>query len=248
MKKLITKAAIAAFFITGNLSAQSSMEIHDVFGNMVDGDTMYYWVAVNGTHYTDFHQYNMSDSAITYKVKKTQVQMTATSSAWFCVYHNSDPNDQQSQCYIPTTFNSGDFVTDTGAHNLLLADFAAGANAGISIVTYKFYDKFNTADSSVITLVYNVTPVGVEELAPSGIVSMYPNPAEDNTTIRFSNESGNNSLIQITDVAGRVVFTQTIIGTSGTVSISCSDWGKGMYFVSVIADDKATAVQRLIVR
>lgn len=248
MKKLITKAAIAAFFITGNLSAQSSMEIHDVFGNMVDGDTMYYWVAVNGTHYTDFHQYNMSDSAITYKVKKTQVQMTATSTAWFCVYHNSDPNDQQSQCYIPTTFNSGDFVTDTGAHNLLLADFAAGANTGISIVQYKFYDKNNTSDSSVITLIYNVTPVGVQETQGASITRMYPNPADENTVIQLNNTTSQSSTIQISDVTGRIVYTQSVNATNGSLVVPCSEWGKGIYMVSVISEDRITSVQRLIVQ
>lgn len=248
MKKLFSKAAFAAFFITGTLSAQSSMEIHDVFGNIVDGDTMYYYVPVNGTHYTDFHQYNLRDTAITYKVKKTQVAMTATSSAWFCIYYNSDANNPQSQCYIPSTMNSGDFVTDSAAHNLLLADFAAGANTGVSIVTYKFYDKYNTADSSVITLIYNVTPVGVQESSAASITSMYPNPADENATIQFSNGSVENATIQITDVAGRVVFSRSMNSSNGTFTVPCSEWERGMYMVSVLAEDRITSVQRLIVQ
>lgn len=247
MKNIFSKAAIAAFFITGTLSAQSSMEIHDVFGNTVDGDTLNYYVPVNGTHYTDFHQYNITNSSVTYKVQKTQVTMTATSSAWFCVYHNSDANDPQSQCYIPSTMNSGDFVTDTGAHNLLLADFAAGANPGISIVKYKFYDKFNTADSSVITLIYNVTPVGVQENTAASITGMYPNPAAENTTILFSNLHNENATIQITDVAGRVVFSQSMKGSNGSFTVPCSEWESGLYMVSVLCEDRITSVQRLIV-
>ncbi len=247
MKKLFSKAAIAAFFITGTLSAQSSMEIHDVFGNIVDGDTMYYYVPVNGTHYTDFHQYNLRDTAITYKVKKTQVAMTATSSAWFCIYYNSDANNPQSQCYIPSTMNSGDFVTDSAAHNLLLADFAAGANSGVSIVTYKFYDKYNTADSSVITLIYVVTPVGVEEVVAPAITAMYPNPTNGNTAIQLSNASDENATVQVTDMTGRVVFMQSMNVTGDVFNIPSSEWEKGIYMVSVISDNRITSVQQLIV-
>jgi hypothetical protein len=247
MKNLFIKAALAAFFIAGNLSAQSSMEIHDVFGNIVDGDTMYYYVAVNGTHYTDFHQYNLRDTAITYKVKKTQVTMTATSSAWFCVYANSDANNPQSQCYIPSTVNSGDFVTDSAAHNMLLADFAAGANTGISIVQYKFYDKYNPADSSVITLVYNVTPVGISENAQNEIVSVYPNPAEDKTVISLTNTSESASIV-ITDLYGRTVFSQSMNPAVNSVAISTKEWSSGIYFVNVIREGKITSTQKLMVR
>lgn len=223
------------------------MEIHDVFGNIVDGDTMYYYVPVNGTHYTDFHQYNLRDTAITYKVKKTQVAMTATSSAWFCIYYNSDANNPQSQCYIPSTMNSGDFVTDSAAHNLLLADFAAGANSGFSIVTYKFYDKYNTADSSVITLIYVVTPVGVDEVQAPSITALYPNPTNGNAAIQVSNACDENTAIQVTDMTGRVVFTQSMNATGDVFSIPSSGWEKGIYLVSVISENRITALQRLIV-
>lgn len=248
MTNIFSKAAIAAFFISGTLSAQSSMEIHDVFGNIVDGDTMYYYVPANGTHYTDFHQYNLRDTAITYKVKKTQVVMTATSSAWFCVYHNSLANDPQSQCYIPSTVNSSDFVTDSAAHNLLLADFAAGANFGVSIVQYKFYDKYNPSDSSVITLIYNVTPVGVQENTAASITGMYPNPSSENTTIQFSNATAENATIQITDVTGRVVFSQPMNASNGSFTVPCSEWESGLYMVSVLSEDRITSVQRLIIQ
>ncbi len=252
MKKLISLAAPViigtAFFFPTLLSAQSTIEIEDFNGNDVTNDTNYYWVAVGASHQIDFNQYNVGTTDITYKVNKAE-NLVAGATAWFCIYHNADPNDPQSQCYIPATLNSGNFITDTGSFNMLLADFAAGTNFGISVVRYKFYDLNNPTDTGNITLIYNVTPVGIaESFVPAGSLNdVYPNPSNGTTNISYSSNSTAKSEIVITDLTGKEIYREQTNSQTGTTSVNTSSWAQGLYTISLVNDGVVVARKKLVV-
>lgn len=246
MKKNIFKAALVlgSAFLFQPAFAQQHFE--DPNGNDVTGDTIDYWVAVSGSHTTDFDQINTSGQTITYKVQKTNTVITATASTWFCVYHNADPGDLQSQCYIPNTTLSGNFITDSSSFNMLLCDFAAGTSTGITIVKYKFFDVNNTNDSCTIWLRYNVTPTGIPESHHAILGEPFPNPATTNfsAAYSFSNDNGGNAVV--TDLSGKTVYTQSLSAQSGMLNIETSSWAKGVYMLS-LTDENGIAARRKIV-
>lgn len=241
MKKLFLKAIPVgiAFLFAAEVNAQSSIEIRDAFtGTVITADTLYYWVALGTSHQYDFDYYNVGSASITYKMNKTNLQLQTNASSWFCLYHNNDPADPQSQCYIPSVINSGNFITEPGEFNTLLADFSAGStNTGTSIVRYKWYDINNPADSAVLVLVYNVTPVGIAESSAGSLGEPYPNPANGLVTIPYD-FTGENGEIIITDAAGRVVYQQALHTVTATIELNCGEWATGMYFIT-LADDNA---------
>lgn len=236
---------LGSAFLCQSAIAQSS-HFEDPNGNDVTGDTIDYWVAISGSHQTDFDQVNTSGQTITYKVQKTNTVITGTASTWFCVYHNADPGDVQSQCYIPSTTLSGNFITDSSSFNMLLCDFAAGTSPGITIVKYKFYDINNTNDSCTIWLRYNVTPTGIAESHNATLGEPYPNPATVNFAVsyNFTDDNGGNAVV--TDLTGKTIFTQSLSAQSGMLNIETSTWAKGVYMLS-LTDENGIAARRKIV-
>jgi hypothetical protein len=63
---------------------------------------------------------------------------------------------------------------------------------------------------------------------------MYPNPAT--STINVSSKSEPISLIEITDINGRIVSTRSFSGAS-TVEMNVSELNAGVYFVEVTSEN-----------
>jgi len=79
--------------------------------------------------------------------------------------------------------------------------------------------------------------VGVPELAAAGTgISVYPNPASDNITVDLEKLQNKNAQISIYDVTGKLVRSYSTAGNR--LSINRDGLQSGMYFISVIADDK----------
>ena len=228
--------------------SQVTSELRDFYdSSLVTNDTMYFWVGLGQAHAYNFNQYNISANQVTYKVRKANLQLMSGASSNFCIYHNNDAGDPQSQCYIPSIMLSGTFSTDPGEYNTLLADFSAGTTTtGISIVRYTFFDIGNANDSITITLIYNVTPVGVAESMGVNLGEPFPNPASTSVTVEYSFNKTNTGTAVVTDLNGRVIYYRAITSESDKLVIETSSWAKGVYLLSV-ADENGIAAKRKIV-
>lgn len=251
MKKFILKAVPffgIAFLFAAEAKAQTTIEIRDSYTQgVITDDTIYFYVALGSTHQYDFDYFNVGSQPVTYKFTKTNVQLQPGASSWFCVYHNNDANDPQSQCYIPSVTNSGNFATDPGEFNTLLADFSAGTtNTGISIVNYKYYDISNPNDSALLTLVYNVTPVGITESFAGSLGEPYPNPASSSVTIPYQ-FAGENATMVITDATGRIVLSEVLSNRTSAFVLNTETWATGIYFVSLSNAERIVARRKLVV-
>lgn len=251
MTKNILKAALifgSAFFISAQAKAQVSSEVRDFYNsNVMTNDTAYFWVNLGSAHAYNFNQYNISTNPVTYKVRKVNMQLMSGAQSNFCLYHNNDAGDPQSQCYIPTVTLSGTFTTDPGEYNTLLADFNAGTTTpGVSIVRYTFFDMSNANDSVILTLVYNVTPVGIAESFGTTLGEPYPNPATSHVSVayQFSNENGGNATV--TDLSGNIIYVQALSSKEGMLQLETSSWAKGVYMIS-LTDENGMAARRKIV-
>jgi hypothetical protein len=247
MKNILLKAALVlgSAFLFQQGSAQTS-HFEDAWGNDVTGDTMDYWVAANNSHQIHFDQVNTSGAQQTYKFYKTNTVITSTATTWFCVFHNADAADLQSQCYIPTTQQSANFVTEAQEFNQLLCDYAAGSVFGITIVRYRAVNINDPMDTAVIWLRYNATPVGIAEPNSATLGEPYPNPATDNISALYSFINDNGGTAVVYDMAGNAVYTQALRNESGLLKIETATWAKGVYMLS-LTDENGIAARRKIV-
>ena len=108
---------------------------------------------------------------------------------------------------------------------------------------------FTIPDTSVglSTLLYNrFGTVGIEEQKNNFSISTpYPNPTHDVINIPVSVSNKTNLKIEITNTLGQVVKTLTVANAAGqqVIKIKIADYAKGIYFVSVTANEKTSSAK-----
>ncbi len=108
-------------------------------------------------------------------------------------------------------------------------DLAPGhlAEAGI--------DNFFVIDSAVTT--------AVNEQEIYNNVVIYPNPFDNELTVRLNN-SYDNVIVEVYEMTGKLIQTRTVTN-SNTVRLN-TDYQSGIYFVKVIANDKQIMTKKIV--
>jgi hypothetical protein len=88
--------------------------------------------------------------------------------------------------------------------------------------------------------------VGIEEDTNSASFVIYPNPAQNNVDIQIPFEGAELVLIQLNDMTGRVVMTETIPGANSICRMNVAGLANGIYSVNVIQADKVYSEQLVI--
>jgi hypothetical protein len=91
--------------------------------------------------------------------------------------------------------------------------------------------------------------LGVKEQVASFGVEVAPNPAANATQVSFNVKNTSDAIINVIDMTGKVVATQTLAAVNGVqnVEINTSALNSGMYTVSVTANG-TTVTEKLAVR
>jgi Secretion system C-terminal sorting domain len=240
MKKILF---FLSLLTTPVIHAQSATgDFHDLQNNnaSVSGTILHFYVAPDSSLIYDFELVNTTSNVVNYKVRKADVSMQAGSTAYFCLVPGL--------CYAPMALvNSQPFNLPTNVE--LQSHFTSGPNTGDNVVRYTLYNTANTSDSVSVTLIYHVSPVGVNSLTSVGIISEpMPNPASSfiqfNYTLPASSE---NSLI-IYNSLGEIVSTMTLSVSDNSVRIELGDMADGIYFCSFVSANETIAVRKLIVK
>lgn len=97
------------------------------------------------------------------------------------------------------------------------------------------------------TQVITITEVGIADNPVANTLSIYPNPNNGQFTIAFMTEEAQDVTIEITDLAGRIVSSQTYAGvTSFNQQMDISGLTDGAYLVNVITSN-GIATKKIIV-
>jgi hypothetical protein len=102
------------------------------------------------------------------------------------------------------------------------ASYTATVNGSYAVVV----DDGFCADTSICHV---INTVGELELnASENNIKINPNPFENKLEIKIA-QLKTDALIQVTDIAGRVVYKSVV--NANTISINTSEWPKGLYFL-----------------
>jgi len=74
----------------------------------------------------------------------------------------------------------------------------------------------------------------------------YPNPAQDNTTITFS-DLNSDAVLEILDITGRVVDIRKISKGTNNISINTTHYQSGTYFYRLVTGDRVEGVKKMVV-
>jgi len=110
------------------------------------------------------------------------------------------------------------------------------------------FDNIGTSPDNIIAQKIvedlNSGEITINEVEPRNELLVYPNPATDQITVVFANQTAWES-IMITDVSGKVVYTTPV--NNDQITISVNGLEAGIYFITSISKSE-TAVQKLVVQ
>ena len=236
---------IYLFFITvlTTVTTANAQSIHvskTVGGTTInDNDVLYVSVATNNLGETDFDFKNISGSAKSYKVTRTNVLLNKprtidfndTAYAYFCTGINCYPLSA-SGSITPNPVN-----LNPNASESLKTYLQEASTEGVSTIKYEIYDMNNTSDKFTFTISYN-NPLSVKNNGNlfSYVSDVFPNPANSRAQfiVNSTSPSINNTLI-ITNALGAVVSTKVVALNAGknAVLIDAENLPNGIYFATL---------------
>lgn len=246
MKRLLLINLVIA--LSFSLNAQT-FQLKDHDGNVVNnGDSFDMW-APDGTIELDFglDAENVTSSSITVGVKRYEVSVVSGSKNYFC----------WNVCYSPTL--AGEMPYWIAQDPLIMDDVDSvytnfhayhrptGTN-GLNMYRYVFYNQADQNDSISINITFNTSPTSVVELANNkeDIVA-YPSPAVGNTTFSYKLNQNATAKIVLHNMLGAKVKEFKLSQLEGKLRISVADLQPGVYFYSLVNNNKTVAVKRLVV-
>lgn len=123
--------------------------------------------------------------------------------------------------YIGTTIPSG-------TYNLVGVNFATTKIGNQSGLPFRYY---------IVPRMLNDFSTGINDFMSESDLNLYPNPADNTLFINFDNNRFNVSTIQIFDVMGQLISTETI--SSNINSINISDLTAGCYIIRLSNAEQA---------
>ncbi|MCB9364694.1 MAG: T9SS type A sorting domain-containing protein [Flavobacteriales bacterium] len=124
---------------------------------------------------------------------------------------------------------------------------APATDSCVWVVT--IFDSANPSDGQTARVIWrdNSTFTSVNEIDVDNIkLNTYPNPASNNVTIDYS-ISKNGSLI-MHDLVGKEVARYSLVKNANKLNINVNNLKSGVYFYSVMIDNKVLKTERLIVK
>jgi uncharacterized protein (TIGR02145 family) len=97
----------------------------------------------------------------------------------------------------------------------------------------------NLSSNDTLFFIFTYTSTTAIEKTVSDVAGMgvYPNPSYGELVIEPGISSGQSAIIRITDLSGRVVFTEQL-KTTGNENLIVSNIPKGMYVLSIVSSEK----------
>jgi hypothetical protein len=136
-----------------------------------------------------------------------------------------------------TGLPSGGVYSGTGVSS---GAFTAPASQGTYTAVYSYTDSVSGCYSSDnVSIVVSVCTGLESQFAYSASLQVYPNPNTGKFTIELNN--GLSKSIIVTDLTGRVIYTETSV--EDKIVLSMNDVANGVYLVKVISSNKTDIVR-----
>lgn len=136
------------------------------------------------------------------------------------------------------------------AVNEFKAYLVPNGNAGNNAFRYVWFNTANGTDSVFVDIVFQVSPVGIEEaLAAAASMEVFPNPVSGNETrVQVSfNQPVTQATLVLYNALGSAVHEQRIPAQGSDVLLNTAALEPGLYFAVVRAAGRDLATRRIVV-
>ncbi len=186
---------------------------------------------------------NITNDTMRVKVRRSPVSLVQGSSHSFC----------WDVCYTSYTSESVHSVTmvPDSVYTNFYADFLPNGNVGISSIRYCFFDEDVLTDSICVIAYFNASATGIESaILPEGnyITDVFPNPSNGISQLIYSvKKDAGSSKLEMHNILGSLVKVIDLKEKNGTVKLPLEEVGSGIYFCSLVVDNKTISTKKLVV-
>ncbi len=244
-----TFLSLSLLTLCGAAQAQLA-ELHDhLTGNVVNGQLLEHW-GVNDTssHEVDVHLILNGSVNKTVNVRRYELSVVANTENYFC----------WGVCYGPQMAGALPVWNAQPQHaipcqpGVMVTNFHAYHNPygalGSSTYRYVWYDVANPTDSVWCDIRFQVTAVGVPELAVKEFAA-FPNPAiGQDVQLRLElNGDAAGAQVVVHNMVGEQVLLVPVRGASARITMPTAQLSPGMYFASLQRNGRAASSIRFVV-
>lgn len=239
MKYIYTLLSI---FLTSNLMAQ--IVLHDLSGAVVSSPNITI-DSLSTVEYSNAKYYMVNTGATDLSIYWTRTRNAD---------HSSITLDQICDDVICFDADDVDYYSRPGSFNIAAGDSSIiwpkvfpGDVPACAIYTYKIYAGLGTLQDSIrITWSFDSQTcfLGADE-EEAAVFAAYPNPASNLFNIKLASNS-TNVAVRIFNILGEEVLEQNLI--TGLNTIDLDEFTSGVYFYSILQNNKAIETKKLVVR
>jgi plastocyanin len=154
----------------------------------------------------------------------------------------------------PTVFDKAEFASfqmnsSSTSHTITIPATATGLMK-YHCSAHAFLDNDNTWQGMIGSIsVSTVTPV-VETRLATPVLSVYPNPSKGMVMVSVGQKAGESYKMRLSNIIGREVRMIALKPETATegVAVNLSDLPAGVYFYSLLVNDKVISTKRLILQ
>jgi hypothetical protein len=249
MKKILTSVFLFTFATVG---FGQSLRIFNL-GVDVTGTTVTVPITAGSANLNELEIHNTTGVIVTYQVNRTITPIDSCANLYYCT---------GVQCYSPhtqltwTPTGPGETIgafaslpSGPGTYGISAHYDACPSQCNDLTVLYRVYNiAAGSVDTATVSLHY-VCTTGINETEQAIIsVNAFPNPASSMVAINYEvKEAFGVGKISVYNMLGKQVKQITIADQQGNVKINTSDLTEGIYFYSIVLDNKVMATKKLIV-
>ena len=198
------------------------------------------------SHHLDLK--NNSSAPITVVCQKTIISMPNNLPSWAGPSYCFAGNCYSASSTLPSTpaiLGAGqEFRWSNNDLEAFSGYYVPAEVSGISVVEYCFYDQKNPADESCVTVTYEISPnTAINET--DRISGFYPNPANEYTMFNYI--PNQDYSLELVDMLGKKI-KKIDLSNSGQEHLYVGELSKGIYFGTLLQNDKLISIKKLVVK
>lgn len=238
---------LSLVLLMSSFAYSQSFELRDYNNNLITNDQQVdIWGDASSIELDyGLHSENATNNTVTVGLRRYEVDVTSGSQNYFC----------WNVCYSPTdagvrqTWVAQDALimeTDSVYTNFHAYHRPTGTT-GLSVYRYVFYNKTDLNDTISVTITFNASPNSVNELTAAEKLTIYPNPVANMAHITYKLENNDEAKLELHNMLGSKVKEIKLDATQNKLDLSVRDLNPGVYFYTLVQDNKAIATKRLVV-
>ena len=140
-------------------------------------------------------------------------------------------------CYTGLPFTGSFPLIAPGTFGWAGAHFRTGSVPATSTCKFLLTEGLSESGITVTFILHAANTAGIESNQFSDdLISVYPNPAKDNLTVKLDNKSTSETSISLYNIIGELVYSTTT--KNSLTDVPLKGLGEGMYFLNILTENK----------